>query len=476
MRKLLLLGLVIFTCTYTKAQVKVVLIKDTLTVGISVATLKKTYPPMWGKEGAFQGREKVLMDTLKKYPGSASRLHNVLAKNEGQIGLKNFTIFIDEFVKADGQYDWIVCSVLAKAISKEQEKVIVDLLESYYKNNPFPLKSEKGFHQFNSISYGGGFAKRTVRKGPGIISSLEDARKTTRPDTVKILLFNQLELTSVPGEVYQFPNLEELDLSKNAIRHLPIALTARISTLKRLSLLYNSLQPDSIFFARNKHLLALNMQGNNLKDIPDAVRRNRRLASLWMGNNKLEGGLPNRSLRGLRYLVDLNFYNTGLPELPRRIGRLKRLQVLDVYYNNLTALPSSLGKLKRLEQLALSNNKLMELPTSVGQLRNLQILYAHHNQLSRLPESYKKLHNLRVLDLGYNWFSQFPAVLPTLTTLEEVDLSSNNLNVLSDELIKLKNLKKLFLRQNPCTRDKNNLNDYADLIGRLQANNTEVFY
>ncbi len=50
---------------------------------------------------------------------------------------------------------------------------------------------------------------RTVRRGPGIIRTLEAALKTARPDTVKMLAFNQLDLKNVPDIVYQFPNLEE---------------------------------------------------------------------------------------------------------------------------------------------------------------------------------------------------------------------------------------------------------------------------
>ena len=59
-----------------------------------------------------------------------------------------------------------------------------------------------------------------------------------------MLAFNQLKLRSVPDVVYQFPNLEEIDLSKNDLHELPARLTADIPTLKRLSVLYNRIPND----------------------------------------------------------------------------------------------------------------------------------------------------------------------------------------------------------------------------------------
>ena len=113
-----------------------------------------------------------------------------------------------------------------------------------------------------------------------------------------------------------------------------------------------------MFFASNKHLKALNIQGNELTLLPGTVRLNRRLESLWLGNNRLQTA----DFRGLRRLTDLNIYNAELTNCPTSVARLRRLKVLDLYYNNITELPARLSRLRKLEQLAISHNKLKHLP------------------------------------------------------------------------------------------------------------------
>ena len=99
------------------------------------------------------------------------------------------------------------------------------------------------------------------------------------------------------------------------------------------------------------------MQKNSLTRMPLSVRQNRRLESLWLGNNNLIQ-LQANAFRQLRRLTDLNLYGTSLTQLPKSIGQLKRLKVLDLYYNQLTGLPKQLSRLKKLDQLALAYNNL----------------------------------------------------------------------------------------------------------------------
>ena len=311
--------------------------------------------------------------------------------------------------------------------------------------------------------------------GDSTISTLAAARATTRPDTVKCLHFNPLGLTNVPEEVYRIPNLEELDLSKNALTQLPVRLTAAIPSLRRLSVLYNVIGNDSVFIAKNTRITALTLQGNKLNRIPASVRHCKNLESLWMGNNNLTA-LNIKPLRGLKKLNDLNLYNAGLTVLPKQIRRLKHVTVLDLYYNQLTKLPRQLGRMKRLEQLAVSNNKLTAFPPQLARLKLLTTLFAHHNKLSQLPNSFAKLASLQALDIGYNQFSNVPDVLIGMGTLESVDLSNNNLQTLPTTLIGLKNLKKFYIRSNPLTETDAKSGPYAQLIRALETNKTEVFY
>jgi Leucine-rich repeat (LRR) protein len=358
------------------------------------------------------------------------------------------------------------------ALAQPEKERIARLMRLYYETYRYPVAVAGPFREESVVSLGKPMvSQRSVRRGAGVIATPEAARRTDQPDTVKILSFSLLGLTSLPSDLYRFVNLEELDLSKNALTTLPANLLTALPRLQRLILSFNQLDTDSLTFARNRTLQLLNLQGNRLTTVPNSVRQNRRLTGLWLGNNPL----TTIDLRGLSRLTDLNLYNAGLTELPRRIGRLRRLLVLDAYHNRLSTLPHSLRRLHRLKQLALSHNELRTLPVGLGRLKRLQQLYVHHKQLSQLPDDLARLTSLSLLDLNHNDFSVIPDVLTRLPSLADLDLSNNNVQELPAGLAGLPNLKKLYLRSNPLTQTPARLAPYLGLIERLEARQTEVF-
>lgn len=476
MNKLLFMLLCTGLTTSGRAQDRIVLLRDTTRLGISVDELEKQYPPALarrvGEKGAFERRGKLYMDSLL---ATSQQFHRYIEANKHRLPNTGIMIQTEEFIRPDGTYDRVLCQFSGADLTDEQEGRLLQLVAQWYGQHPFPLKTQTGFRKQWLTQLGSLPEKRRVRHGPGIIATIAEAERTTRPDTVTMLAFNQLDLRAVPEVVYRFPNLEELDLSKNNLHELPARLTADIPSLRRLSVLYNSIPNDSVFITRNNHLLALNLQGNKLTRIPASVRNNRRLESLWMGNNSLVE-IDVRTLRRMRRLNDLNLYSAGLKSLPKGIGRLKRLKVLDLYYNKFTELPRQLGRMKRLEQLALSHNDLSALPASLAKLRRLQKLYIHHNRISKLPDAFKRLTDLRVLDLGYNWITEAPPVLALLPALEELDLNNNNLQEFPTVLSDMTNLKKVYLGSNPMFGKEAMASPYSNHIKQLEANKTEVFY
>lgn len=449
-------------CSVATAQTRIISLSDTSGHGLSLAVLNRQYPPV---ETLFasqpKARQELRMRAIQQFNGFI-REHN-LAQKRVAFGLREYYEPTGE--AATVLVDWLVPT------PDSTKTQILEKLAQYYRTNRFPATASTRFR--NQLMHVGNIPeKRTVRTGAGVLSTVEQARNTTRPDTVTKLYFNQLELQRIPEEVYRFPNLQELDLSRNRISSLPARLTADLPKLQRLSLLYNALPDDSVSFALNKHLLALNLQGNRLTYVPASVRQNRRLESLWIGNNKLKTA----DLRGLRRLTDLNLYNAGLAECPTSLTRLRQLKVLDLYYNTLTELPARLSRLRRLEQLAISHNRLRTLPDRLARLKRLQVLYAHHNQIGGLPDRFERFRSLRLLDLSYNYLSTTPPVLDRMYSLEELDLNSNNLQTLSPGLTNLPNLKKLYLRSNPIVDDKSRVGLFAQTIQQLEASKVEVFH
>ncbi|MVM34829.1 leucine-rich repeat domain-containing protein [Spirosoma sp. HMF4905] len=476
MKKYLLFVLFGFIILPVMAQDRIVLLRDTTRLGISMAALEKSYPPAFarvaGEQGLFARQGRMFLDTINT---RQQQFFTFIEKNKKRLPVLGIMIQTQEFIRPDGIYDRVFCEFSGRELTDEQEVQLLQLVAEWYGQHPFPIKTKTGFRWSSMTTLGSVPQKRTVRRGSGIISTLEAAEQTTRPDTVTMLAFNQLELKAVPEIVYRFPKLEELDLSKNNLHELPARLTADIPTLKRLSALYNSIPDDSVFITRNKHLLSLNLQGNKLTRIPASVRQNRRLESLWMGNNKLSD-IDIKALRRLRRLTDLNLYNAGLSQLPKTMGRLKHVKVLDLYYNKLTELPRQLGRMKRLEQLAVAHNDLKEMPVSLAKLRRLQVLFAHHNRISQLPSEFQRLQHLRVLDLGYNWITVAPNVLGSIPNLEELDLNNNNLQEFPTVLLSIKGLKKVYMGSNPLFGREAMTSPYASQIKQLEANNTQVTY
>ncbi|HEV7349988.1 leucine-rich repeat domain-containing protein [Telluribacter sp.] len=317
------------------------------------------------------------------------------------------------------------------------------------------------------------WSTRKVRTGDSTLATVDDA--LTFSDTLKVkkLFLNQLNLTELPAVIYRFPNLEELDLHANQLTTIYID-AQRLPRLQKVDLRENKLTNESLTISRNNSIQILNIQRNLFTDIPDAVRSCRRLTSLWIGGNQLTE-LSNGSFRQLRYLRDINLYQSGLTRLPKGVRKLRRLEVIDLYYNQLVQLPPSVTKLRRLNYLAVSHNQLTELPKRLDRLRRLQVMYAHHNRLSTLPDGVARMPQLRLLDLGYNWYTTFPGEIGKLTTLKELDISGNNLHEFPESLLALKQLEKLYLRGNPFLKgslDKK----YSMLIDQLKTNATEVYY
>lgn len=476
MKKSLLLAFFGLLAIQSWAQDRIVLLRDTTRLHLSLAELTKQYPPALahkvGEKGAFERLGKQFMDTVHT---RNQQFFSYVERNKKQLPLTGIMVNTWEFVGADGKYDRVFCEFSGRDLTDEQEGQFLQFVAQWYGQHPFPIKTTAGFRWEGMSILGSVPQKRVARTGPGTISTLEAAEQTTRPDTVTFLAFNQLKLSSIPEVIYRFPNLAELDLSRNNLHELPARLTATIKTLKRLSILFNAIPDDSVFITRNKHLVSLNLQGNKLIRIPASIRQNRRLESLWMGNNNLTG-VDTRTLKRLRHLTDLNLYSAGLTELPQTMGRLKHIKVLDLYYNRFTKLPAQIGRMKRLEQLALAHNDLHELPVSLGRLRRLQVLFAHHNRISQLPDNFKKLQKLRVLDLGFNWFNTIPAIVGSMTALEEIDFNNNNLREFPDMLTSLRNLKKVYLGSNPLFGREAMASPYAPKIKALEANNTQVTY
>ncbi|KAL8218443.1 hypothetical protein R6Q57_021816 [Mikania cordata] len=247
-------------------------------------------------------------------------------------------------------------------------------------------------------------------------------------------------------------NIQHLDLSENQIEGIFPYVLANMSSLLSLVLFGNMLN-SSIPVMPN--LLKLDISGNNFWKIEDVgiwrqchikelIASNNVIEGeiigpstnvskcsqhsmeiLIMGNNRLNGSIPESFERFINLRVlDLSFNELARP-IPKAIGKLRSLQALHLTYNKLTGpfpkfhaqlailglaynqlsgcIPESIGKLTTLREIFLDSNRFTSLPVSIGRLTSLELLSVYSNLLNgTIPNSIGQLTNLYLLDVSNN--------------------------------------------------------------------------
>jgi len=192
-------------------------------------------------------------------------------------------------------------------------------------------------------------------------------------------------LTDLPDEIFDLPDLTELILYDNRLT----ALTPRIGELKTLTNLV--------------------LQGNRLRQVPPEIGELTELRMLALGDNRI-ASLP-AQLWQLGKLQELLLGDNQLDAVPAEIQGLGLLSRLDLSYNHVLALPRELGRLGNLQILDLTGNQIASLPVELGQLTNLLRLNLGSNRLTHLPPEIGRLANLREFDLPGNLVTTLPAGL-----------------------------------------------------------------
>ncbi|MGE0568564.1 MAG: leucine-rich repeat domain-containing protein [Bacteroidia bacterium] len=127
-----------------------------------------------------------------------------------------------------------------------------------------------------------------------------------KKDSVVKLVLRKQKLKEFPSEIFEFKNLQYLDLSKNRIQYLP----------------------DSLFKLENLQVLIVSKTG--LKSFPKNIHL----------------------LKNLKYL---NFNQNDIEEIPEEFSLLEKLEYADFWDNNLGVFPSNLYLLKNLKWMDFRN-------------------------------------------------------------------------------------------------------------------------
>jgi Leucine-rich repeat (LRR) protein len=305
--------------------------------------------------------------------------------------------------------------------------------------------------------------------------SIEDIKENKL--VCKKIYLNSKSLTTVPKEIFEAINLEQLNLSNNQIKIVP----AELAQLKQLEYLNLSKNKQLELKSSLKNLSKSNLKNLNISDC-------------------LLAFIP-FNIKNLKQLEQLDASNNLLIEFPAYIGKLKKLEEIDLSNNNLSNLDFSLFKCKKLTHVNLENNPKLD-PTNVCvnllPLYNLEVLKLSHlgdslppmlgkikcNQLSisESPIAYfpptfdqNKIKAISFHNCGdfqnTNLFYTLDQLenleslaitggienidsLSLLTSLIQLDLSDNDLTKLDLKQADLPNLKELKLYGNEFTKEE----------------------
>ena len=135
-------------------------------------------------------------------------------------------------------------------------------------------------------------------------------------------------------------NLHSLKLNHNIISDISSQALAGLSVLSSLHFGFNRLESlEANLFNNCSSLVDLYLQGNMLRQVPEAVRQIKLLKTLDLGDNMLTNSLTADSLTGLHHLYGLRLAGNGLRTLNASMFKsVAKLQVLNLADNQLSKL------------------------------------------------------------------------------------------------------------------------------------------
>lgn len=157
-------------------------------------------------------------------------------------------------------------------------------------------------------------------------------------------------------------------------------------------------------------------------------------------------------------LKKLSLRENFIETIPDEISKLSNtLTEFDIALNKVKEIPKSIGKLKKLVTFRINDNHLEKVPSEIGDCNLLQFWEVNHNSLTVLPESIKQLLNLQIVDFSYNKFATVPHEFKYTAKIDAMNFESNIIDEIPTCLPKLRNLYRLNLKKNKLSDGQKNL-------------------
>ena len=300
------------------------------------------------------------------------------------------------------------------------------------------------------------------------------------------------EMDHIPAAVVEAPTLTSLDLSVNFLGSSACSMLGKLKNLTHLNLQANQLVDLPEEFQDLIHLTSLNLASNYFTKVPQVLTKLRKLSILNISFNFLR---ELTDISGLGSLTELNVACNVLTALPPKLCvLLPYLRALDVRgnaivdlepvhqcplqrllldYNSVSVLPplllsslmdlsashnpftrlSDVCQLMQLRVLSLAQCKMIGLPENLFlACPNLEKLILDDNKLKALPGSFSTLkESLSTFSAVNNKLIEIPTSIGSFKKLMYMDLRGNNLKSIPVEIWELESLEVLNLSSNLIT-------------------------
>lgn len=199
----------------------------------------------------------------------------------------------------------------------------------------------------------------------------------------------------------------------------------------------------------------LNLEGKNLKNLPDYVSEMGALETVKLTHNpKLDLYAAFEVLANCTNLKDLTFSTESL--VPENLGKLTRLESLQIYdLKKSCTFPESMGELQRLKNLLVMGDSDIVLPESFSSLTMLENLNLRVEYWP-LPSKFYQLSKLKLLDFINCRFTQLPEAFADMTEVETIVFGgpeARDFAQIMPVVARMPNLKTLELYSNPVPKE-----------------------
>lgn len=280
-----------------------------------------------------------------------------------------------------------------------------------------------------------------------------------------------VDLTSLPGTVVH------VNLAGNALKRVPDAV-AELASLVALNVSRNEIEAGNSSVFSSPELEMLDASYNKLDSLPVEwlQKCEKRIAHLHLEHNSIEqltGGVLANATNLQTLDLSSNqlrvFRDEVLPE-NSKIGNLR------LSNNSLELLePSSLSGLK-LESLDLSHNKLTEVPAAIGKVEQLKKVDLSHNRIAKVYQYVlNKIKQLHTVDLSNNQLQSIgPYIFSDSSELHSLDVSNNEISLLfKDAFARCPKLRKISMKMNKIKSLDEGLTE-ASGLRRLDVSHNEI--